>query len=149
MKKFLIAILIIPFFSSALFAEVATCYVHKKVDAGAGQFEWKQSVLSCPIAGFDCQVTECSDLEVGDITPVEEGFSLNLTLVSVEFKLKDEFDNWNTFIRPGGNFTFNECHSIEISNCPMYPHLNGRSVNLNGITTDGGGNYSVFISDAP
>ncbi len=147
MKKFIIAILIIPFFSTQIFA--ATCYVHKEVDAGAGQFEWNGTLMCCPESGMTCQVEECDDTEVGDITPAQDGYSLSLTLVSVAFKVKDEFGNWNPFVRSGANFTFNQCHSIEISNCPMYPHLNGRSVNLNGITTDASGNYSVFISAAP
>lgn len=119
----------------------------KKVTVGLGQFEWDGKVLACPLAGFDCQRSECNDLQSGDINPTQGGYLLNLTLVTVEFKLKDEYGNWNTFIRPGFNYTFDQYHSIEIGNCPAYPQLNGRYINLNGITTDGSGNYSIFIPE--
>ncbi len=147
LKIFLASVFIFAVALNSLQAE--TCYCYKKVMVGMGQFEWDNDAKACPLAGFDCQRMECSDLQLGDINPVPDGYILNLTLVTVEFKLKDEYGNWNTYIRPGSNYTFDQYHSIEISSCPAYPHLNGRTINLNGITTDGSGNYSVFIPETP
>lgn len=129
--------------------EENTCWVHKKIDPDNGDapglFEYDDDNGYCDGEGVNCEMIACDEYCNGIITAVPGGFTLELSLSSVSFKVKNLDGVWNTHNRSGANYTFNETHYIIIDQCPAFTNLENLKIELVGITTDLQGNYTVFI----
>lgn len=133
---------------SNLFAETEDCYVHIKVDPDKdppGMFEWDATDGSCGDNGFTCDMIPCDEWEDGDIEEVSGGYLIHANLSEIKFKVKDEFNNWNIVTRNGNNYTFTEAATIRIVTCTAFPDLEGITLELEDITTDSNGDFSILL----
>ncbi len=143
MKKHLLATIVAVCSISAM--PTTDCWVHRKVELGAGIYEYNANRHACYDAGVDCVIEPCDESKPGVVNPVPGGFTIDLVLDEVRFSVLDESGNWNLIVRDGKNYPFTPSDYIVVSSCPAYPQLEGVSVNLAGITTDEEGHYTVFI----
>lgn len=142
MKVLLVASLasamVIPLFA------VQDCWIHRKVRDG-GMYEYNERLKACYDSGVDCVIEPCTEQRQGRVTPIPGGYLIELVLDEVRFSVRDANGNWNLVVRDGKNYTFTPSDYILITSCPAYPFLEGISIDLDGITTDDQGRYTVFV----
>ncbi len=149
MKKwvFLLAILTcFMFVSNNLFAET-DCWIHRKTDPGQGG--WKiyddEQNKFCISLGTNCEIVPCSkSTQLGTIVPQSSGWIISANVASIELK-KLTLGAWIDINRDGSYYTFSAQEKLIIDDCSAFPQLKNLQLDLNGITTDNNGNFSVYV----
>ena len=120
-------------------------------DAGvSGNLMWDTDKLYCPTSGAMCTRTIVNDdtKEPDDIiySPSPKGIFITTTVEGVALDVTGHIIYGDfTHTHTGENFTFGTGWTFNIQTSDEYPMLNGLGVSLNGITTDGNGEYTVFF----
>ena len=75
----------------------------------------------------------------------DTGLGWSLKILSNNLTLTNVNTNESVEISPY-NFTFASSASVRITNSTEHPEYDGITINLEGISTDGGGYFYVFIA---
>jgi len=139
------AIMIVILVGSLLCA-VSTAYADKTTTTTADtvqRYDRGFGPPDCSFQGFGCTVIIVTTVETGSvITPSGGGFMLHV----------GNTDMYGEVTRGGvpaylplinRAITFPPTTTVTIDDSPAYPFLNGRSINISGITTDVNGGYTV------
>lgn len=123
------------------------CWVHRKVPTGYGFYSYEPNNRRCQVGyDYNCVIEPCKDNST--LSSIEQlptgGWLIHTNLTSVALQ-RLENNVWISFTREGANYVFLEPEKLVIDECDTYPQLEGVQLELNGITTDANGNYTVFV----
>lgn len=142
MKAALIIICLFTAISNTLAATV--CYEDKP--SGNGTYDWDGTKSYCPTSGHFCQKTTTGTSKNVTIVPITGGVLITTTHSGITFDVVgDPTHGTFTSYHDGKNYTFGLHEVLHITYSTEYPQLNGINVNLNGLTTNSNGQYTVFV----
>ncbi|MCA9747639.1 MAG: hypothetical protein KC414_00900 [Romboutsia sp.] len=147
MKKILFLITAIALsFTYYTAYSVTVCY---EDSPGGGTHDWNSNKSNCPISGHFCKktvtVTEPKQVDI-EFSATYNGVFITTTFEGIDFDVtNDPVHGTFTSHHNGKNYTFGVDEYIFIQTSTEYPSLNNLGVSLEGITTDGNGEYTVFV----
>ncbi len=100
----------------------------------------------CYSNGDDCKIKVTKTTTSESISPVlEGGWILHSGISKLKAEITSEISGDFSEELSVSNYTFLEGTTTRIINCDEFPELNGREVDLSGISTDVNGNFDVYI----
>lgn len=143
--KFSLMLLVVLLVASmSAYSAIAVVYV--KVNDKSGSRTWDEIKECCPKKGLNCIKNRQEVPDVGTLTSLgSDYFRIDAHVEDALLEIETPVGGSFTRNESNSNYTFDEFEELEITTCADFPHLEGTTISLNGITTDANGNFQVLI----